>query len=70
MVANSSKENLPVVAGTTLAVLLTAAVSQRIFSKTFKHLYLKYLAKKRQSDDKDVPDAIVSEICIYPGKFF
>ena len=69
MVANSSKENLPVMAGTALAVLFAAAVGQRIFSKTCKHLYLKYLAKKRQKDDNDVPDAIVSEICIYPGKF-
>ena len=67
----SSKERVPPVsiAATALTVVLTATLSQRIFSKTLKNLYLKYLVKKRQNDDKDIPDAIVSDIFIYPGKF-
>ena len=64
-IGNVSRERLPIVAaGTAITMIVSVAVSQRIVSKSFKHLHLKYLANKRRNDE---PDATVSDLFIYPG---
>ena len=67
-IGNVSRERLPIIAaGTAIAMIVSVAVSQRIFSKSFKHLYYKYLANKRKNDGTDEPDATVGDLFIYPG---